>query len=331
MKTKTLIKTIFKNQPPERLLIRVDGGAVKGLSFGHLSRCLIFAEVIKKLYHTEILFLMADYPEGIYFARQRGMDVLTLPVESGNTIGWGTWMTLTRDFRPGWTIVDLPYNGPWQTICREIHGMESKLLFIDDTRFINIEADIILNSSVLASEKIKYRHPETTYMLGPKYFFIDPPDVKHPKKDILRVLISFGGSDPSALTLKTVQTLKSIKKKIAFELTVILGPGYKHGNPRDYIELNSETFFKTIDAPEDIYPYFLGSDLVICAGGRTLYELIALEVPALPIASIEHEKPVIKKCTEDDLVVTGLLSWNDENFIEAFRKHFERHTRVRHE
>lgn len=315
MKPETLLNLICNGTLPQRVIVRVDAGAVRGLSYGHLSRCLVLAKALKKNSDAKISFLMRDYPEGVTYARKNGMEVRTIPLDLSQAEHDAFWIQKTRELKPDWTFIDLPWLESCSPIFPLLKKQGSKTLFIDDARFISPKVDTLLNSSILTGKQTILKHPGTQYLLGPDYLIFDQtatPPKRTDKK--FRILISFGGSDPSGLTLNVVRAIAPLITKPEFILSVILGPGFTEKKKETTNLLEQEKWVTLINAPEDIYAHFLNSDLVICAGGRTLYELNQLNVPAFPISSIAHERPVINAFIEDKIVETGMLAWDIDEF-----------------
>ncbi len=322
MLLKELIHCIFKESAVHRTLFRVDAGRIRGLSFGHASRCLVLARALSDLFGSEITFLMRDYEDGIQYVLGNGQNVKTIPATIGFDKERERIVEEINQFKPDWLVVDLPYEALDVSFFSDIKYRGTKILFIDEFRFISPDVDVILNSNILAAEKTKKTsRRDIRYFLGPEYFIFGDEHITNipPKKhDNFLISISFGGSDPTGLTMKTLGCLsKRNWERVSFR--VILGPGYK-GIKR--IKEIAKKFYNTIEIivnPENIYPYFLESNLVICSGGRTLYELSALNIPALAIASIEHEATVIKRFKEKRLIPGGLLSWDKNIFLEQFQ------------
>ncbi len=302
--------------------MRVDAGSVRGLSFGHLSRCLVLARALKKKTHAKIRFIMRDYPEGIEYAIKNGMTVETIPLELSPAEHDALWLQKTEKFNPDWTFIDLPYPDNFSKICSRLKEVGSKILFIDDTRFKSPHVDTFLNSNILALKKNIIKHPGTKYLLGPEFFIFNPSGrakvtISSPSEKI-NVVLSFGGSDPSGLGFNVEKALKTNVTQKKISLSIILGPGFKQKHKKKTRQLKHQSTTKVVDAPMNIYSHFLNSDLVICAGGRTLYELYMLNIPAFPIASIEHEKPVVRAFIKNNMVKTGLTNWDKKKFLIKF-------------
>ncbi|MCK5175475.1 MAG: hypothetical protein KAR47_18920, partial [Planctomycetes bacterium] len=128
------------------------------------------------------------------------------------------------------------------------------------------------------------------------------------------VVLTFGGSDPMDLTRKAVEALLS-EQWLDVVFHVILGPGYTDVGGIESLVSGQEGSFRVIHNPANIISYFRGSDLVICAGGRTLYELAYLNIPALAVASIKHEVDTVGEFYNEGLLAGYLLEWNEKQFI----------------
>ena len=319
MQLSELVREIFKEKfPPKKVLFRVDAGRIEGLSFGHLSRCLILAKELKRSINSETVFLMRDYTEGLAFARSSGHRVEIL--HDSSVMEW-----ISR-IKPDYLVVDLPGDNPE---CYLEYARQNQILTIsiDDVAKQSFKSDVILNSSILADRK-KYGTclPTTRFLLGMDYFIMDDYCKKgHRKveKRYISVVITFGGSDPTDLTEKVVSALtESSWDNVSF--TVILGPGFKKNSFLRSSKVSLSNQIKIINNPQDLRSYIVDSDLVVSSGGRTLYELYKIGVPTLAIASSECEIDTIKEFREKNLILSGLLSWNKQIFLKELQRAISR-------
>jgi spore coat polysaccharide biosynthesis predicted glycosyltransferase SpsG len=320
------IKDIFKDRPiPRKVVFRVDAARIKGLSFGHLTRCIILAGLLKKYYNCRVFFLMKEYESGVNFAQNSDIKAMVVkiparlsPAEEKNRV-----LKMLAEIQPDAFICDLPGLEPYDLVFPELRRRNIYSLFIDDTRFISPDADVVLNSSILASAHT-WKKKGIKYFLGEEYFIID--ETKIPKQRALKkemkekkILITFGGSDPSDLTYKAVYVLVNHKHKFNdLCFYIVLGPGYTNGKQIHQLigSKNEVAGFHILHSPANMYTHFLESFLVICAGGRTLYELNHLKVPAFAIASIEHEKPVVSAFMKAKKLLDGLPEWENDAFYK---------------
>ena len=317
------IKSLFDRQPPRKVLFRVDAGRIPGLSFGHLARCLILSKIVKEFYRSENVFLMRDYAEGINHALQAGETVKILPKEILPLDEQTTILSVANELEPDWMIIDLPYSDLDTSYYPTLRLQGTKILFIDDSRFINPGVDVVLNSSIFAPAKTgKFSDEKTTYFLGPEFLIFDEAlkDATPIRKEsIINIILTFGGSDPTGLTKKVLTTLLG-EQWPQFFFRVILGPGY--ADPISAITLlnGHEQHFGVEVKPLNIFSFFQGCDFAVCAGGRTMYELYYLDKIYLPIASSDHEAKVIAEFIRRKITSYGLTSWNPTVFIRTFKE-----------
>jgi len=313
---KDWIKIPFnKSNPPRRVLFRVDAGQIYGLSYGHLSRCLIIEKAFKELFDTESLFLMKDFNDGVQHAILSGSNVKTLPDKEDQLFLQNIIMT----YQPSCLVVDLPYqNEDFSFYLKIKKKFDIQFFFIDDNRYSNPGADIYLNTSMLANKKVNKINPDKTfYFLGPQYFIFDETLIDNtfpiPKNKYFNIVLSFGGADPTDLTIKVVRALLKISNK-RIKYYVILGPGYSKQDSL-YQLIHDACNFSVICNPKNIIPFFYSCDFVICAGGRTMYELLYLNKQFMPIASTPQEALAISTILENNLIENGMLKWSTKKFI----------------
>ncbi|MCP4351336.1 MAG: hypothetical protein GY795_38210 [Desulfobacterales bacterium] len=291
------IYKIFEN-PPLKVLFRADAGRVRGLSFGHASRCLILAKVLQEQFNTESLFLMRYYQEGVTYVRSAEKQVVTIPSQSAYESETRILERTIQEFQPDWLIIDLPYTDTDLSYISLIRSKRVKVLFIDDSRFEVPPVDVYLNSSILTKKKIiQPTEGNTRFFLGPEYFIFDESLLKHGpvrKDGYFNVVITFGGSDPTGLTLDAIKSLQA-KDWPGILFRIILGPGYKDIEETEMLVKGKTGNFQIVHNPKNLISYMLGCDIAVCAGGRTMYELIYLGKSFIPIPSAKHEEEPINE------------------------------------
>lgn len=315
------IETLFAERRPRRLLFRVDAGRVGGLSFGHLARCLILARVCLDVFASRCLFLMRDLPEGVAAARQAGETVVTL----GAAEACGDQApVLGREcvrFRPDWVVVDLPYGGFGHDCFEGVRAAGAKTVFVDDFRFRNPGAEVYLNSSILAPERMASDPADKRpFFLGPRYFICDPPEPCPAQRTEGRVngLLTFGGSDPTGLTAMVLDALVR-RDWPRTRLRLALGPGF--GPAEDvHGRLRGREDFEIHVNPPSLWPLISGCDLAVSAGGRTLYELCTRNKPVLAVATSPVEAEAVRMFKNRGLIADGLTRWDPQRFMDAFTR-----------
>lgn len=306
---------LFADAPrTRRVCFRVDAGRVPGLSFGHLERCHVLAEQVRAERGSETSLLMRPLADGLARARDLGERV-ALPEE------WPALLAAADIL-----VVDLPYD-PEPEVITAARGTGAFLAFIDDTGRNLFPCDVALNSSVLARPDMYPRARRA--LLGPGHLILGSgfAGLRHTGSNDggpPLALFSFGGSDPTGLTLRALYALADLGPFPACRLRVVLGPGFGDESAVETALAPLPAPGEILRAPRDIAPLFAGCDLAVCAGGRTLYELHSLGTPALAVASAPHEAEHIQAFLDRGLLAGGLTHFD----ADAFRAAFSRALRV---
>ncbi len=273
-----------------QILFRVDGGRRRGLSLGHAFRCLALAEEIGKA--ALVRFVMKDYAEGVDLVSAAGFPVRAINRE----IKPDTQAALLAEETADTIVFDLP---ELETgILRRLLDAGKRVIVIDDRGGKDdkpIHAQALINGSI-AEEARRYpeSHPGCACYLGPRYGVIgrqfDGGERTAVADDVGTILLTFGGSDPSGLTLKAVAALAAMAARPpAAKLNVVLGPGFGDSLAVRKIIDGSPGGFHIFSNAPNLCALILEADLVVAAAGVTAYELAATGTPAILIPSIGHE------------------------------------------
>lgn len=202
-------------------------------------------------------------------------------------------------------VVDVP--GGDGALMGQARKAGLRTVVLDDGGGCAEDVDTVLNYSVLA-EGALYPHAART-LLGPDYCILSeefeglcrtPPDGPH-----CHVLVTFGGADPAGLTVRVATVLEA--SRLPLRATVVLGPGIAD---RTLLRLPDTSTVRYVRNPASLAALMAACDVAVAAGGLTLYELRALGVPTIAIASIEHEAPVVRAFAAKGELVAGLERWD---------------------
>lgn len=317
------MRDLLDRRPPRKCLFRVDAGRIPGLSFGHLARCLTLSDIFRELYRSENVFLMRGHEDGVRRALQADETIRTLPLASPPIEEWTLVLKEVEAFKPDWMIVDLPYPDLDASSFPYLRSRGVKLFFIDDFRFTDPGVDVFLNSSILAPGRVETSdHGDAHYLLGPEYFIFDDSKTGAPwagKEGAFNIVLTFGGSDPVDLTREVLKALLNEQwGGVAFR--IILGPGYVAPGSIHHLVSGREDAFRVTVNPPEIIPFFQAGDFTVCAGGRTMYELVHLNRKFLPIASTDVEAEAIAEFKRRGFVHYGMTSWRPDAFIHIMKK-----------
>lgn len=284
-----------------RALFRVDASVELGS--GHVMRCLTLAQALREA-GGEIVFLTREGPgHALPLMRERGFAAAFIASEDVAGVR-GALRALGIKAPIDWLVVDhYRLAREWETPMRE---MVRRIAVIDDLADRAHDCDALLDQNYYADAETRYRElvaPACRTFLGPRFAllrkeFHEAARLPRARDGVVkRILISFGGSDPTNETGKVLSVLRRLKQHAAID--VIIGPS----NPiRAQIEREcaalpgSHAHVQTSRMAE----LMLLADLSIGAGGATTWERCLLGVPAITVAVAENQVR-----TTSDLAAVG--------------------------
>ena len=157
-----------------------------------------------------------------------------------------------------------------------------------------IECDLLVNYS-LVTEWLDYQFigepPQCCF--GAEYALLRPEfetlrNARRTRSNRRpRILVSMGGVDRTGATLRVIEALRNVG--IPMDKEVILGGGFRHGDELDALKPSLDDSFSFDQAVDDLGRRMREADLVISAGGNTLYEMACLGTPGLVLWEDPHE------------------------------------------
>ena len=112
------------------------------------------------------------------------------------------------------------------------------------------------------------------------------------RQEIRRIIITFGGTDSSDFTRKTLDALFPICCERGISITVVAGPGYAHkaALAERVALLNSQAILITFTHATNVMSGEMeNADLAGCSAGRTGYELAHMRIPAIVLSHHARE------------------------------------------
>lgn len=297
----------------KRVLFRVDAGCIPGLSFGHLSRCTHLSRALQRQGVSTAL-LMQQTPDGMEHARALGEHLRPATAQS------------VRCSEAQALVLDMPYDVD-MALVEAAHAQNMRLIWIDDTGRSHLQADIVVNSSILA-QQAEYPHAKMT-LLGPSYFPIAHEDRLLAEVKVVRTLparrvcMTFGGSDPTGLTLRVLKAFAD--SHFRPQLEVVLGPGFAPALLAPVRALAEQCAARVLQAPCRLLPILYNADMVVCSGGRTMYECHALHIPMLAVGSTPDEAVQVETFRQQGLLLSGLATWDEHFFIKEISQYVCKH------
>ncbi len=196
-----------------------------------------------------------------------------------------------RETTPDALLMDHP--GPHHPVCVEARAIRPDLTLValDCFEMEHADFDLIIN---LINHHPTLRAPLSSsvdYHEGPAFAIIRREFAAHrdqprrPAGAMLKVLVTFGGSDPMRHTLRVLEALAGDADKL--QLTVVIGPNFPHrADVQRFASVAGVTILENVT---DMAALMLDADLAISGGGTTMLELATLGIPALIIPQNKPE------------------------------------------
>ncbi len=146
--------------------------------------------------------------------------------------------------------------------------------------------------------------------LGPK-FCILPNDLLQQspiivKSQVKKILLSFGGSDPANYSTYFLKLLDDFGGPYKDNTEIIVHLGPSNGQLTQIKSLAEESDLNlTIQANvNNLIDLMLESDLAVCSGGNTMYELCFLGVPCMVLPQNKHQQIFSSELEKNNILKT---------------------------
>ncbi|GGF91421.1 UDP-2,4-diacetamido-2,4,6-trideoxy-beta-L-altropyranose hydrolase [Paenibacillus abyssi] len=286
------------------IVFRADASPEIGT--GHVMRCLTLAGRLHKSGHT-ITFVCGMMTEGL---KRRIVDsgYSCYEISGGidnNTDSYiqdaqGTIDLLKAlDLRADCLIVDhYGIDEKWE---RLVKPNLRKLMVIDDLANRRHQCDILLDQNFYLDMQARYLNlvpPDCALFLGPEYALLRPEftqlaeEARRRDGSVKRILVSFGGSDPTNETEKVLRALKKVNGG-NFQTDVAMGAASPHlERIKDMCREMGVHLHIQVDYIAQLMQI---ADLGIGSGGTTTWERMMMGLPSLTIIVAENQRQI----TED--------------------------------
>lgn len=278
------------NQGPWTILFRVDGNHAMGL--GHLMRCRALAEALIASGHRCAFLVASPDPEIIAPLTAVGIDIR--PVDPDHDRDASETLARCATLGAAALVIDgYHFGDAWR---RGVRALGKPILAFADGPLRPDHADLLIDAASPSSAD-----PEELF--GPDYVLLRRELVEAARLPPLpiaqrpAILITFGGSDPMALTQRTTTELCAVLPDAA--LTVVIGPAVEHG-PAVADGLRALGPRVTVlMAPPTMGTLMRRAGLAVTAAGGTVGELAALGVPAVLAIIAENQIAGAQACVAD--------------------------------
>lgn len=294
----------------KRVVIRVDASVEMGM--GHLVRCMSLANALAEE-GTEVFFLLRSHAAaltGLIEADRHAVRLLPdPPYDSGEAPGAAPtrWLPTTwqRDAEqtldaigqigtPDWLIVDhYALDARWERLQRQ---QVPRILAIDDLADRPHDCDILLDQNFVQDPEMRYQgHVPAAcqQLLGPCYALLRREFAEQRKSltgrsgEVRRILVCYGGSDPSNETAKALVAIKGLPAA-PFAVDVVIGLSNPHADliARLCLELPRTNMHRGVNNMAELMAC---ADLAIGAGGVMSWERCCLGLPTIAVDIADNQ------------------------------------------
>lgn len=277
----------FKMNRQSVIGIRADGNGQIGL--GHVMRCLSIADALRKR-GAQVLFFVAD-ENARSVIEARGIEVICLGSD---------WQNLEAEFETlkeellkrnvSFLLIDTYSVTPayFEALRKVV-----KTGYVDDLNAFDMNVDVLINYSVYAEDMGYEKKVGTTYLLGTRYAPLREQFQKRnlaPQTGEKRILVLSGGTDPYHMTETVPQAILHTKSLDDYQIMVVIG-AYATPN-EELLKTGRVTFYQNVT---NMAGLMREAQMAVSAGGSTLYELCACQIPTVTYAFVDNQLGNVEK------------------------------------
>lgn len=259
-----------------KVFLYAEGGFKLGL--GNIYRTIALAKEFIKKGIIELYFITSSESYVKNIIKNQSIEVISFKNHN-------FFIDIIKGAKPDILIID--NINIQDELVKSIRVYVKKLVHIGNISNANRYADLVVNAIIGTNykNKISIDRYNTKYLEGPKYlvlrdeFYEKKNNYKY-KRQLNKILLSFGGTDQANLTTKVLNKLNRIK--IKKEIDIILGAGFKFVDELNReISGNNIHSIKVFKNVSNISDMMLNTDLLFTSPGTTLYEACRLKIPAI--------------------------------------------------
>ncbi|MCD7737657.1 MAG: UDP-2,4-diacetamido-2,4,6-trideoxy-beta-L-altropyranose hydrolase [Lachnospiraceae bacterium] len=270
------------------------------IATGHMMRCLSIADEIRAL-GEEVIFITADH-EADNLLSERGYQNRILNTLWSDMESELPQITAILREKPGSRILIDSYRVTPRYLAELTKAADTS--YIDDINsFVYPVRNLICYACYWKDFRYQERYKNTKLYLGVEYTPLRK-EFSHcgPKKisqEMENILIISGGTDNQNILRKL---LMEVRKAGFRRINVVCGRYYHYFDQLTAEAREWENVFISRHT-SDMKSYFDEADLVISAGGTTLYELCACGTPAISYSIADNQLGNVRQFDEEGLIV----------------------------
>lgn len=313
------------------VFFRVDASFQIGS--GHVMRCLTLADELRQ-HGAEITFVCREHPGNMnVFIKDKGYSVVCLQssgaeyAKTAKDVAHAAWLGVSwqqdaaetiaalENHHCNWLIIDhYAIDRRWEHALRPC---VVKIMVIDDLADRPHDCDLLLDQNYYCDLEHRYKNLVTEQcvtLLGPAHLLLRTEFIEAKKQlrvrsgNVKRILVFFGGSDPTNQTQKAVEALNLLNRP---DIMVDVVVGAANPNRKTIQRLCDRLPNVTLLCQvSNMAELVLNSDLGVGAGGAAMWERCCLGLPTVTVVFAANQER-----TTEDVATTGAinyLGWSDQ-------------------
>ncbi|TCS83309.1 UDP-2,4-diacetamido-2,4,6-trideoxy-beta-L-altropyranose hydrolase [Tepidibacillus fermentans] len=281
------------------VFIRADASYEIGT--GHVMRCLTLANHLRNK-EINVIFLSRELTGDLcQYIEEKGFNVHCL--SGGNPfLEENNWekdaietISIIEEYQgPKYIIVDhYALDQNWEA---KVRPFVKKIMVIDDLANRVHDCDLLLDQNLYEDMQTRYNglvSQNCKIFLGPKYALLREEFIEARKTlsersgKVKRILVFFGGSDPTNESIKVLRSLEHMDLK---EITIDVVVGKSNLRKQEIENIcNQHENMNYYCQIENMAELMVKADLAIGAGGSTTWERCYLGLPTITIIVAENQ------------------------------------------
>ena len=256
--------------------------ASPGIGFGHLNRCQILAEAIRRI-GGDVSLIVDDHPSIHSFAGSSNIQNL----QSTNLSEWPA---------ADGCIVDL--------YCYDVSFYEAlrkkykQIIIFDDFKFqAPHSVSAIINGNIYAHS---HKYPDYVQVFSGVQYFLMRPEFLGKRQFInaQNVLVCMGGSDPEN---QTTRLLEILSKLTARSIDAVFGPGFEDKSV--IRKWSTHPQITTHFAVSNMSDLMKNAAFCVSGAGSMMYELAHMGVPIACLSLIDHQRLIAEAFSKEKAAI----------------------------
>lgn len=304
------------------IFFRADASVSIGT--GHIMRCMTLAQELMLFGHHAV-FICRGLPTALHrLLEDKGMTVLQLQGDSSEGTAdeveaLAVSLRTEYDGAMDWLIIDhYGIDAEWEG---QVQPYANRMMVIDDLANRPHQCNVLLDQNYFHNMQNRYEGmlpAECKLLLGPSYALLRPEFIEYRIRlprvvgPVKRMLIFFGGTDPTNETVKALRAIERLYTDIHIDVVV----GAANPNRQTVEEMCERIDQCHYHCQVDYMALLMAqADLAIAAGGSATWERMYLGLPTLTIMTADNQVEMTNSLANSGFITN--MGWHEEVTVDT--------------